>query len=315
MGLKGPSNQNSQPKNEAPAKQAEPVQTAHGLTEEPISLGLRASASSSSPAAIKNYGGLEAQEPAADLLKEFTPSADLARADKEDVLHSLTTLSRFLSRAISSSAPGTSKEAKKEAKVVMRQADSAIESVEGKDLQEVDAKPLVDALRASAVFIGNAVESGDLWGEDSTDKADSSDEALTVVYQAEEVIKRVETIQGATSDSAPPARAREARGGGLGNRLEAFHRNVEAGLNDLLNYGLGRPEVKLEIEKTIVEAEALASVLSKYPAGREAISAGLWSAGRGDAAEGIGVIQDAMQYGLTPEVEAAARKALRMLQR
>lgn len=41
------------------------VQTAHGLKDEPIGHGLRASAS---PAGIKNYGSLEAQEPAQDLL-------------------------------------------------------------------------------------------------------------------------------------------------------------------------------------------------------------------------------------------------------
>ena len=71
-GLGGPKNNREGVKPvEAPAKQTEPVQTAHGLTEEPISIGLRSAATASSPAAVKNYGALEAQEPAVDLVAEF----------------------------------------------------------------------------------------------------------------------------------------------------------------------------------------------------------------------------------------------------
>jgi hypothetical protein len=82
-GLGGPkSNREGVNPAEAPAKQVEPVPTAHGLSDEPISLGLRSSATS--PAAIKNYGALEAQQPAVNLAAEFAPVPDLPM-EKETV--------------------------------------------------------------------------------------------------------------------------------------------------------------------------------------------------------------------------------------
>lgn len=87
MGLRGPSNQTSQPKREeTPAKQAPPVRTAatemtlggdvaltNELSDVSLGSGLRSASVPPPPqTAVKSYDALEAQQPAVDLLKEFS---------------------------------------------------------------------------------------------------------------------------------------------------------------------------------------------------------------------------------------------------